>query len=69
MKEVADLILELSGSESEIINKPLPQDDPKRRCPDITRAREVLNWEPHTPARQGLEATIAWFARKMGKVV
>jgi len=68
VKEVAELILELSGSRSEIVYKPLPQDDPKQRCPDITRARETLGWEPRTPAREGLEATINWFAERFGRV-
>jgi len=68
VKEVAELILELSGSRSEIVYKPLPQDDPKQRCPDITRAREALGWEPRTPAREGLEATINWFEQRVGRV-
>jgi dTDP-glucose 4,6-dehydratase len=67
VKEVAELILELSGSRSEIVYKPLPQDDPKQRCPDITRARETLGWEPRTPAREGLEATINWFVGRFGR--
>ncbi len=67
VKEVADLILEISGSESSITYKPLPEDDPKQRCPDITRAREVLNWEPKVSARQGLEETLQWFAGTSGE--
>lgn len=61
--DLADLILELTGGRSEISHGPLPQDDPKRRCPDISRAREVLGWEPRVPAREGLRRTIEWFAR------
>jgi nucleoside-diphosphate-sugar epimerase len=61
--EIAEMVVELSGSRSEIVYKPLPQDDPKRRCPDISRAREVLGWEPRTPATDGLEKTLTWFAR------
>ena len=53
MREVAEMIVELSGSGSEISHRPLPEDDPKQRCPDITRAREVLGWEPQTGAREG----------------
>jgi dTDP-glucose 4,6-dehydratase len=68
VREVAELILELSGSRGGIVYKPLPQDDPKQRCPDITRARETLGWEPRTPAREGLEATINWFAERFGRV-
>ena len=61
--EIAGMVLELSSSRSEIIYGPLPQDDPRRRCPDISRARETLGWEPRTPATEGLRRTLAWFAR------
>ena len=44
--------------------EPLPEDDPKRRCPDITRAREALGWEPRVPAREGLQKTLSWFAQR-----
>jgi nucleoside-diphosphate-sugar epimerase len=66
--EVAQMIIELSASGSEIVHEPLPPDDPKRRCPDITRAREVLGWEPRTLAREGLQKTIGWFARRRSGV-
>ncbi len=59
--ELAELVRELTGSRSEIVFRPLPQDDPVRRCPDITRAKTLLGWEPKTPLREGLEKTIAWF--------
>jgi nucleoside-diphosphate-sugar epimerase len=63
VKEVAALILELSNSASELVYEPLPhQDDPKQRCPDVTRAREVLGWEPRVAAKEGLSRTIGWFA-------
>ena len=62
VKEVADIILRLSGSASELLYRPLPQDDPKQRRPDITRAREVLGWEPRVPAMEGLKLTFDWFA-------
>ena len=61
--EIAELVVELSGSRSEIVHGPLPQDDPRRRCPDISRARETLGWEPRTPATEGLKMTLTWFAR------
>ena len=64
VREVAELILEISGSESPLAYEPLPTDDPKQRCPDITRAREVLGWEPHVSARDGIEATLHWFASR-----
>src|SRR5215210_8465840 len=61
VREVAEMVIELSGSRSEIVHEPLPEDDPRRRCPDISRAREVLGWEPRTPASEGLEKTLVWF--------
>ncbi len=66
--EIAEMIIEISGSSSELVYEPLPEDDPKRRCPEITRAREVLEWEPRTPAREGLEKTLSWFAESAGRV-
>jgi dTDP-glucose 4,6-dehydratase len=64
VREIAALIIELSGSGSGIVFEPLPEDDPKRRCPDITRAREALGWEPRVPAREGLQKTLSWFAQR-----
>ena len=64
VREVAELILRLSGSESPLIYKPLPEDDPKQRCPDITRARKVLGWEPHVSAEEGLKMTLEWSAKR-----
>ncbi|MGB3634447.1 MAG: UDP-glucuronic acid decarboxylase family protein [Rubrobacteraceae bacterium] len=64
VREVAGLILELSGIESSIMYKPLPADDPKQRCPDITRARDRLGWEPRVSAREGLKDTIIWFSKQ-----
>ena len=63
VREIAEMVIELSGSRSEIVYRPLPRDDPRRRCPDISRAREKLGWEPQTPAAEGLQKTLAWFAR------
>ena len=62
VREVATMTLELSGSRSGIAYKPLPKDDPKQRCPDITLARKVLDWEPRIPAEEGLRRTLGWFA-------
>jgi dTDP-glucose 4,6-dehydratase len=61
VREIAGMVIELSGSRSEIVYQPLPRDDPRRRCPDISRARETLGWEPRTTAIEGLEKTLAWF--------
>ena len=63
VREVAELVLGLSGSSGGLAFEPLPEDDPRRRCPDITRARAVLGWEPRVPAREGLEMTLDWFAK------
>jgi dTDP-glucose 4,6-dehydratase len=62
VREIAEMVMKLSGSQSGIHHQPLPEDDPKQRCPDITRAREALGWEPQTPAREGLAKTLTWFA-------
>ncbi|HJU66854.1 MAG TPA: UDP-glucuronic acid decarboxylase family protein [Gemmatimonadaceae bacterium] len=61
VRELADLVLEMTGSKAKLIFKPLPTDDPKVRCPDITRAREKLGWSPEVPLREGLKRTIEWF--------
>jgi UDP-glucuronate decarboxylase len=59
--ELADLVLDITGSRSRIVRHPLPQDDPKQRQPDITLAREALGWAPKVELRQGLERTVAYF--------
>ncbi len=59
--ELAEQILTLTGSSSTIEHRPLPADDPTRRCPDITLAREKLGWEPKIPLAEGLRQTIDWF--------
>jgi UDP-glucuronate decarboxylase len=59
--ELAEKVIELSNSKSEIIFKPLPSDDPKQRRPDITLAREILEWEPKVELEEGLKKTIAYF--------
>ncbi|MGW8287105.1 MAG: UDP-glucuronic acid decarboxylase family protein [Desulfobulbales bacterium] len=61
MLELAEQVKDLTGSKSEIQFKPLPEDDPKQRQPDITLARTKLGWEPAVPLRQGLKKTIAYF--------
>src|SRR3990170_3064729 len=59
--ELAKLVIELTGSKSQIVHRPLPQDDPTRRQPDITLAHKMLGWEPKVPLREGLQKTINWF--------
>jgi UDP-glucuronate decarboxylase len=61
IKELAALIAEMTSSASPILYRPLPADDPIQRCPDITRASNVLGWQPKVPLREGLERTIAYF--------
>jgi dTDP-glucose 4,6-dehydratase len=63
VRQLADLVLEMTGSESEIHFLPLPEDDPKVRQPDITLARQVLGWEPQVSLRDGLTRTIPYFRR------
>jgi len=63
IKELALMIKELAGSSSKIVYKPLPQDDPVRRRPDITLAKRKLGWEPKVPVRKGLARTIAYFRK------
>ena len=67
VREVAEMVIELSGGGSELAFGPLPEDDPKQRCPDITRARESLGWEPRTPAREGLERSLNWSAGRQAE--
>ncbi len=59
--ELAELIIALTGSDSEIVYRPLPVDDPVQRCPDITQAQSVLGWQPRTALKDGLTRTIAYF--------
>ncbi|WP_414696212.1 UDP-glucuronic acid decarboxylase family protein [Phenylobacterium sp.] len=61
MRQLADLVVEITGSKSQIEHRPLPQDDPKQRQPNIAKAKEILDWEPTIPLRQGLEKTVAYF--------
>ena len=61
MLELAEAVISATGSSSGISHLPLPRDDPRRRCPDITRAREWLNWEPRVPLAEGLRDTIDWY--------
>jgi len=65
--EFADEILKLAGSKSAIDYRPLPLDDPKLRQPDITRARELLGWEPKVGRAEGLKRTMDYFKKKLGK--
>lgn len=65
MLELAQTIIELTGSKSNLVFMPLPQDDPKQRKPDISQAQEVLGWEPKINLREGLSKTIAYFEKQI----
>src|SRR5208337_462723 len=61
IRELAELVIAMTGSRSRLVFKPLPADDPKQRQPDIALAKKVLNWEPVVPLKDGLQHTIAYF--------
>ncbi len=61
IRELAEKVIEMTGAKSELVFRPLPENDPMQRQPDITRAREILGWEPTVPLEAGLEKTIAYF--------
>ena len=61
LREFAEEIIRLTGTKQKIVYRPLPEDDPKQRKPDITRAREVLGWEPKIDRQVGLERTYEYF--------
>lgn len=67
VRELAETILRLTGSKSELVFRPLPADDPTQRQPDITKARAVLNWEPKVQLEDGLKETIAYFKTVLSK--
>ena len=67
VKDLAETILKLTNSSSKIIFKPLPNDDPQQRRPDITKAKEKLNWEPKIDLETGLNITIEWIKKELSK--
>ena len=67
IRQLAEMTIELTNSPSKLIFQPLPQDDPKRRRPDITKAKAILDWEPIPPLREGLAHTIAYFDDLLAK--
>ncbi|MDP2905918.1 MAG: GDP-mannose 4,6-dehydratase [Candidatus Omnitrophota bacterium] len=66
--EFAKLVVKLTGTKSKIIYKPLPQDDPRQRRPDITKAKKLLKWQPEVELKEGLARTIEWFSRRLGRL-
>jgi UDP-glucuronate decarboxylase len=69
VSDLVERVLALTGSASRIVHRPLPMDDPRRRRPDISRAKALLGWEPKVGLQEGLEATAAWFADEQNRSV
>ncbi|HWJ99589.1 MAG TPA: GDP-mannose 4,6-dehydratase, partial [Xanthobacteraceae bacterium] len=67
--ELAKMVVEFTGSRGKLVHHPLPQDDPKQRQPDISKANELLGWKPATELREGLKKTIAYFEEMIAKKV
>ena len=67
IRQLAELVIEMTESKSGLVEHPLPQDDPMQRRPDISKAQSILNWEPSVPLKQGLERTIAYFRGKLAE--
>ena len=61
IRALAETILALTGPRARIISRPLPQDDPRQRCPDISKAQALLGWQPKVPLADGLKETVAYF--------
>ena len=68
VRELVDLVMAMTGTDSRVVYRPLPEDDPRRRKPDISRARDLLGWRPTVDLEQGLEATVAWFEDEQNRV-
>ncbi len=67
IKQFAEEIIALTGTKQKIVYKDLPQDDPKQRQPDITRAKEILGWEPKVDRAEGLKITYDFFRKQLGQ--
>jgi UDP-glucuronate decarboxylase len=67
IRNLADLVIELTASKSKLNFEPLPSDDPRQRKPDISRVKAVLGWEPKTQLREGLAKTIAYFDKMLSE--
>ena len=63
MLELAELILRLTGSSSKLVFKPLPADDPKQRCPDISKARRLIGYNPGFPIEKGVPLFVEWYRK------
>jgi UDP-glucuronate decarboxylase len=67
IRELADEVARIVGNEVKIVYRPLPQDDPTQRQPDIARAKEWLGWEPRIQLSEGLERTVAYFRERLSR--
>ena len=65
MLELAEAVIKVTGSRSKVVHMPLPKDDPRKRCPDITKARTLLGWEPQVRLEEGLKLTMEWYKSKL----
>ena len=65
IRELAEMVLEIVDSKSKLVEAPLPEDDPRQRRPDITLARDKLDWEPTVPLRDGLAETVDYFRKSL----
>ena len=68
IRELAERVIAATGAKSKLVHRPLPVDDPRQRCPDITKARSLLGFEPKVPLAQGLAPTIEYFRQELGRV-
>lgn len=69
MKELAEVVLAETGAKSPIVQYPLPDDDPKQRCPDVTLAKSLLDWSPTVPLGDGIKPTISYFRSLLGLII
>jgi nucleoside-diphosphate-sugar epimerase len=69
VKRLVNLVIAMTGTDARVVHRPLPEDDPQRRKPDISRAIELLDWRPVVDLERGLEATIAWFEDEANRIV
>jgi len=67
VRELADRVVEMTGTRNRVVYRPLPQDDPRRRRPDISRAQALLGWAPRVELAEGLAKTCAWFAEELDR--
>jgi UDP-glucuronate decarboxylase len=68
VRDLVNLVVAMTGTDSRIVYRPLPEDDPRRRKPDISRAIELLDWRPRVDLETGLEATIEWFEDERNRI-